>query len=81
MAPQRKNAGGSAARTARRERAQEELDRMLDQALECTFPASDPFQLSNLAPVPSEAAEARNVRRGAGAPSRRRISKKRSTTS
>lgn len=25
---------------------QEELDRRLDDALECTFPASDPFDLS-----------------------------------
>jgi hypothetical protein len=54
---------------------------MLDHALECTFPASDPFQLSNLAPAPSEAAAARNVRKAAGASGRRRTSKKRSTTS
>jgi len=71
MTPQRKNAGDSrvedaAAGTARRERVREELDRKLDQALECTFPASDPFQLSNPALVSHEPAGARIVREAVG---------------
>jgi uncharacterized protein YeaO (DUF488 family) len=38
-------------RSIPRGRAQKELDRKLDQALDCTFPASDPFHLSNPVPV------------------------------
>lgn len=40
----------SAVRAFRRELARERIDRKLDQALECTFPASDPFQLSSVDP-------------------------------
>jgi hypothetical protein len=56
MLPQRRNDDDpriedSATRPFRRERARERLDRKLDQALECTFPASDPFDLSSVDPV------------------------------
>lgn len=67
MAPQEKAAARPqiedlAAHPARRKRAWEELDRKLDQALECTFPASDSFQLSTLAPVTHEPTHADVVR-------------------
>ena len=37
-----------------RERERKELDRRLDEALACTFPASDPFDLSPRGRTPKE---------------------------
>jgi hypothetical protein len=70
MMHQRKHAGDariedSAARRARREQAWEDLDRKLDQALECTFPASDPFQLSSRTHA-SRPTDVRTVREAVG---------------
>jgi hypothetical protein len=68
MTPQRKHGGGppvenAAARSADRERARQELDRKLDEALECTFPASDPFHLSIFDKPSRAASDARPARR------------------
>jgi hypothetical protein len=56
---------GSEARTTRRNAAQEELDRKLDRALECTFPASDAFRLSSAVPA-REPDNVRTVREAVG---------------
>jgi hypothetical protein len=51
MRPRGRNAadpqnGNSTAESAGHRQAREDLDRKLDDALEATFPASDPFDLS-----------------------------------
>ena len=49
-----------------REVARKELDRKLDQALECTFPASDPFELSSVGPISRKRAETLASREAVG---------------
>ena len=85
MTPQRKNAGDprigdTAARASRRERARVEMDRKLDQALECTFPASDPFQLSNPAPFRASRPKLAPSAKRSPCSSTSRISRMRSTS-